>query len=327
MNRDVKELTPAAIEFLNAKKHKFVIRGGSSDDKYPYNERLDITIGPDGVDCKWNCKFFGYDWNQKYFQQAVKKAMSDAIIASAVSSSGSAPGGGTAKVLSDLNARFGNLPDYFNKDFGELAVALTQLGQWANGGAPFAFELSREVVDFDQEVKSQNCDPRMKGQLLVNCGKLLMGALQNFTATANAKRAEFAAACPKRTVKFVLHENYRAARRRWTGVPEADLRTGALVFMCTIDSFLDSRFELIGKDLAAELESVAASASQPQEEEVKEEDDDSPKITKKECSMCKGAGTKLHSICNGRGCSKCNRGQTGERCGNCYGKGYFEYRK
>lgn len=328
IDRDVKDLPAADIAFINATatKHIFKIRGGPASDTYPVNERLEFAIGAEGVDCKWNCKFLGYDWTASSLKVFLKKAQTDATVAVAIASSGSAPGGGTSKVLSDLNARFASLPDYFNKDFGTLAMALAQFGQWTDNGAPFALEFNQEVVVFDKEVKSGNCDPQMYGQLLVNCGKLLEAALQKIIA--NADKAAFAAACPTRTIRFDLHDNYRAARRRWVGVPETDLRFGKLVFMCTVDSFLGSRVERIGDDIAVELAAVAAaggpSTEQPAAAEA--EEDNSPKITKKQCSMCKGGGKKFHSTCNGRGCSKCSRGVTNERCGNCYGKGYFEYR-
>jgi hypothetical protein len=97
----------------------------------------------------------------------------------------------------------------------------------------------------------------MKGKLLKNCGLLVEAAFKKISALASKR--DFAAACTKRTIRFELHDNYRDARRYWIGVPESDLRTGALVFYCTTDSFsfLPSRVTKIGGDIEEEIKSLS----------------------------------------------------------------------
>ena len=342
-------------------KRVFKIRGGSTKEQYPINSRIDIGVTLSGVDCKWSCGWFGYGWDKTYVRTflhtveppktvaPVVVAEKPAIVAPVVPAIGSTPPPVTNASrslptptsrnvtsapavptptptpttsgvdVSALNAQFSSLPAYFDKDFATLAGGLAKFGEWTDGGKPFKLEFNRAVVDFDAEVHEQNCEPAMKGKLLKNCGLLIEAAFAKISSKANKR--EFAAACPKRTIRFELHDNYDAARRRWIGVPESDLRSGALVFMCTIDSFLPSRVAHTGDDIDEELNAIANpdNTSDMSSQRTGE-------TVVKECSLCQGRGLQIHNACSGRGCVRCaQRGTTGEKCKNCHGKGRFEY--
>lgn len=327
----------------------FKIQGGSSKEKYPIGTRLDVSITASGIVIKWNCLWMGSGWERDFLRQFVLKMEPPTKLASSRCTSTSVaarpppptsrravpipPARTTASSksgsddVSALGAQFVSLPAYFDVDVSKLTTSLAKFGAWADGGEPFRLEFNYDVVEFDTEVYEQNCESSMQGKLLKNCGLLLDAAFKKISAAAS--KSQFAAACSKRTIRFELHDSYRDARRYWVGVPETDLRSGALVFYCTTDSFLPSRVSKIGDDIEEELKSLSHDDDDDDDADVGASDSDSdesrgPVI--KECSVCKGRGVKPHSACSGRGCSRCGkRGTMGEKCTNCHGKGHFKY--
>lgn len=338
---------------MQAPTKVFKIQGDSgSPTKFPILTRLGVSITASGIAVTWNCSWMGSGWERDFLRQFVAKMESPnervtsrsatqptaaatarrAVPTPPVRSTASSKSG-SKNDANALAAQFKSLPAYFETDLSKLATSLAKFGAWADGGEPFTLEFNYDVVEFDTEVYEQNCDPSMKGKLLKNCGLLLDAAFKKISAAAS--KSQFAAACTKRTIRFEMHDNYRDARRYWVGVPESDLRSGALAFYCTPDSFLPSRVSRIGDDIEEELESLT------QNDDDNDADDDDADLDLggsdsdsgesrgpviKECSYCKGRGVKPHNACSGRGCSRCgNRGTTGEKCTNCHGKGHFKY--
>jgi hypothetical protein len=272
--------TEDQVALINAVAHAstkvFKIRGGSSKEKYQIATRLDVSITASGIDVKWNCLWMGLGWERDFLRQHVIKMdpppqLTASVAATTeVRSARSAPTpparsepsssrrGGGGEEVGALAIQFSSLPAYFDNDLSKLSTSLAKFGAWVDDGDAFALEFNYDIIEFDTEVHEQNCDSSMKGKLLKNCGLLVEAAFKKISALASKR--EFAAACTKRTIRFELHDNYRDARRYWIGVPESDLRTGALVFYCTTDSFLPSRVSKIGEDIEEEIKSLSTHA-------------------------------------------------------------------
>jgi hypothetical protein len=346
--------TEDQVALINAVAHAptklFKIRGGSSKEKYQIATRLDVSITASGIDVKWNCLWMGLGWERDFLRQHVLKmdpppqlaatAATTTEVHSRTHQARSVPTpparseppsnrrGGWSDDVSALLTKFSSLPAYFDNNLSKLSASLAKFGAWIDDGDAFALEFNYDIIEFDTEVHEQNCDSSMKGKLLKNCGLLVEAAFKKISALASKR--DFAAACTKRTIRFELHDNYRDARRYWIGVPESDLRTGALVFYCTTDSFLPSRVTKIGEDIEEEIKSLSNARDDGDDDDDRDDhasDSDEPRgPVIKECSACKGRGVKLHNACSGRGCSRCGkRGTMGEKCTNCHGKGHFKY--